>query len=119
MDDDRALADMADRWLRVRRCRERFFPHEMFDEFAWDMLMVLFVADAKGRAIGIDDLIAQTTGRTPSGMRWIAYLEQQGEIARTEVPDGTTVSLTPASRERMRDFLRTAIADVGPANLAG
>jgi len=111
MDDDRALAEVADRWLRIRRCRERFFPHELFDEFAWDMLMVLFVADANGRVTGVDDLMAQAAGRTPSGMRWIAYLEQQGEITRTDAPDGVTVSLTPASRERMREFLRAAGAD--------
>jgi len=106
MADDQQLAEHARWWLVMRRRRSRYFSHELFDEFAWDMLLHLFAAGAEGRALSDERLIAETTGRTPSGLRWMAHLEERGEIARGVGPDGeVAVSLTDASRDRMRAFL--------------
>ena len=105
MMDDRTLAQIARRWIAVRRCRERFFPADLFDESAWDMLMLLFVAQAEDRTVTDEQLMAEAGCRAGTGHRWVAHLEQDGQISRA---DGSAIRLTADARDRMRRFLAEA-----------
>lgn len=76
---DRA-ASAAANILDVRRARSRFLPPELFGEPAWDLLLELFVADAKGQRLTARN-VSGSASVAPSVMtRWLKHLSQVGLI---------------------------------------
>lgn len=108
MEED--LVRLAKSQIAFRRLRYRHFDHAIFDEHAWDMLMILFVARAEGREMLDVELIAKTQARLPTGLRWLTMLEHDRRIARTVEQDRIVVTLTDEATEAMRVLLRDALA---------
>lgn len=109
MHDDE-LTEFANAFLQIRRSRGEHFPSELVEPGdAWDILLVLFVADSRSARLTARDAIAEAGGRMEIGRRWIKYLTMQGLV----VGDGEgrledVVALTPAGIERLEHWLRLA-----------
>lgn len=98
MDD--ATSALARQWLEVRRIRVDVLPAFLFDEFAWDMLLILYVAAHDGEAVDEAMLIERCMADRDTGVRWLKALEQHDMI---EVADA--VALTGSAMRLMRDYL--------------
>ncbi|WP_137897478.1 hypothetical protein [Sphingomonas sp. 2SG] len=71
--------------LEFRRARETVFPKEIFGEPGWDLLIELFIADAKGRRLTGSDVSARNNIAPSTLSRWLIHLSKSGYI----VGDGT------------------------------
>lgn len=71
-------AQLAASILRFRRFREKVLTADIFGEPAWDLLLEVFVADAKGEAITAR-MVAERRGVSPTVMsRWLKHLTVEG-----------------------------------------
>ena len=73
-------AQLAASILRFRRFRETILSPDIFGEPAWEVLLEVFVADAKGEAITAR-MVAERRGKSPYVIsRWLKHLSVQGLI---------------------------------------
>ena len=103
------LIRMAHAVLAARRLRARHFSEQLFREPAWDMLLDLFIQEAKGRRSSIKSVCVAACVPPTTALRWVVWLENAGLIVRNnDQRDGRRVfvSLSPAGHEAMRDYLR-------------
>lgn len=94
--------------LEARRLRERFFDPQLFADPAWDMLLVLYLADLKGVRTTVSQLCISAAVPATTGIRWIRSLEQKGLIGRNiDRLDGRRryVFLMPTAIETMARLL--------------
>ncbi|MDE2442650.1 MAG: MarR family transcriptional regulator, partial [Betaproteobacteria bacterium] len=47
---------IANWWLKARRLREEMFGSELFSDPAWDILLDLYTAEARGESVQISSL---------------------------------------------------------------
>ena len=73
-------AQLAASILRFRRFREKILSPDIFGEPAWELLLEVFVADAKGEAITAR-MVAERRGASPAVLaRWLKHLTVRGLI---------------------------------------
>lgn len=73
-------ASVAATVLALRRARNQVLPSDLFGEPAWDVLLELFVADAQGARLTVDE-VSQRSSTHPSIMvRWLRVLTAHGLI---------------------------------------
>lgn len=94
--------------IDVRALRISLFPSEIFDEFAWNMLLNLFVGLAENEVISEKQLIERAGVSTDAGRRWILHLVGDGQVF--DRSDGEDVILTPQAISHLRRFLDEAHA---------
>ena len=94
--------ELASGILAMRRLREADFPVGFFDEFGWEMLLALFVAQAEGRKLVAAGLIEEVGASADSGMRWLRTLEASGHMHQAE---GGPVELTSRAMADISRFL--------------
>ena len=71
-------AQLAASILRFRRFRETILTPDIFGEPAWELLLEVFVADAKGEAI-TGRIVAERRGASLAVIsRWLKHLTGQG-----------------------------------------
>lgn len=101
-----ARAEMARRLLQLRALRWDYFQSDLFDEHAWNILLVLFIAEASGRET--NEALAMREASVPPtiGLRWITHLEKSGLVERGS--DATILYLTAHSRAEMGEYLDEA-----------
>ncbi|HXH16578.1 MAG TPA: hypothetical protein VNJ10_10665 [Sphingomonas sp.] len=99
-------ARTAENLILVRDTRSELFPSEIFDEHAWNMLLRLYVAQAKDEPVSEPELIALTKTPPSVGKRWLAHLVADAQIE--PYAEGGALALTGAALERMETFLRQA-----------
>lgn len=92
----------ADNILAVRELRKAKFPGEIFDEFAWNMLLVLFVGMARNEIISELTLIDRADASVIAGRRWIAHLIATRQVRESADND---LVLTDTAIDHMRSFL--------------
>lgn len=96
-----------------RRTRDEIFTDLLggFGEPAWDMLLILYIADHAGTTQSVSDLVEATRVEPPTALPYITWLKGQGLIQ----VDDDDVTLTDAGRKRMDAYLdrRGAVRDVG------
>jgi hypothetical protein len=105
---DQALATVAARVYGARRRRERHFSTGIFADPAWDMLLDLFIAKARGKAVRTSSLCLAGAVPIATGLRWITELERQGLIERHMTPGDRRVrlvTLTDQGYRVMRQYL--------------
>jgi hypothetical protein len=105
---DQARGEVARNLLLVREARQAFFKHEIFDEYAWNMLLHLFVALSNNEIMSEDRMVALSGGPRSVSRRWLSFLVGANEIFARE--DGDDIAFTPDSAKRMRLFLDRAAA---------
>jgi hypothetical protein len=109
--------------IALRRSRVIAFPFDLFGgEQPWDMLLQLFLADARGEQITSAELIRRSQGSPLSGSRWIRYLCHVGLAAQAGSSiDDDVIAPTPEALERFEGWSR-AMLDltdaVAPSRLA-
>jgi hypothetical protein len=116
MGDD-ALAELANAILRVRRDRRQDLPPELFGgEFAYELLLVLFIADSHGKRLTGRTALERIHGTAEVGRRWIEYLTREKLI----IGDGDgnlddTLTLTPRALNALERWLTFAGATLNRA----
>lgn len=103
---DRDRSKAAQAILVARAFRKRLFPSEIFDEYAWAMLLVLFIGFADGEVISEIALLERAGVSVPVGRRWIAHLVGEDQIELRE--DGDGVMLSENAITKLRIFLDEA-----------
>jgi hypothetical protein len=105
---DEALATIATRVYRSRRRRARHFDPQMFAEPAWDMLLDLFIAKARGKQIRTISLCHASEVPATTALRWIGVLAKHGLVERRLAPDdqrAKLIALTDKGYRVMRQYL--------------
>lgn len=100
---DQARGEAAQCILDVRSLRKVMFPSELFDEFAWNMMLHLFVGLANNQVITESALIEKAGASEHSGRRWIEHLVKDGQVAERRGHDD--VVLTADAIAHLRTFL--------------
>lgn len=102
----------AERIYRFRRMRDRRLEEagasELFREPAWDMLLDLYIAQAKGRAISVSSLCIAACVPGATGLRWIALLVERGLVERRADPKDrrrTFIGLTASAVQILTGLL--------------
>ncbi|MFM5918504.1 MAG: MarR family transcriptional regulator [Novosphingobium sp.] len=71
----------------LRRQRAKIFQDPaLFGEPAWDMLLDLYIADLKGKALSVTDACIGSAVPSTTALRWIAIIQEAGLVAREEDP---------------------------------
>lgn len=77
MDSRDDAAALAERILDFRRRRSDLLPDELFGELGWDILLELFVADAKGERLTADQVCERSKAARTVASRWLMYLTEE------------------------------------------
>ena len=118
-DDDRhlihdpgAILAMAQAEYRRRRNRTLFFEDEsLFGEPAWDILLDLFIAGLERKLLPVTSACIGAAVPTTTALRWLALLEERGQVIREPDPTDARrahVRLSPEARARMEQYFQRA-----------
>jgi len=113
-------ARLAEGILTNRRQRLKYLPQELFGEMPWDMLLMLFVADANGKRVDGKKMVEQL-GCAPNVLsRWIKHLSEINLI----VVDGTgdlanAVTMSPTAFVAVEKYLEDTQALAQDFAMAG
>lgn len=87
----------------MRERRTTLFPSELFDEYAWTMLLHLFI-ETERQSRPTTEQLCEIAGTSPFiGQRWIKHLVTDCHMLVDK--DTDVVSLTDDARDRMTTFL--------------
>ncbi|TXC71230.1 hypothetical protein FSB78_09915 [Sphingomonas ginsenosidivorax] len=100
---DQERSDAAKYLLNMRAQRKDHFPSELFDEHAWQILLILFVSLAGNEVVSERNLLEATGLPVASGRRWLDHLVQDGQVETRN--DGDDVILSANAVSSMRKFL--------------
>jgi hypothetical protein len=109
-----AIALFAEELLRLRRNRAKDFPQVIFSEPAWDLLLELFVADAKGYQLTGRDVVSKCSIPAVVMSMWLRHLTKIGLL----VGDGSgnlddCLTLSARGLERMEQTLSRPVGMPG------
>lgn len=110
--DDTALLKTAERMILERKSRNAYFSNMPFGEPAWDILLDLFVAHARGRSISVSSACLAANVPPTTALRNTAYLESEGALERHASKTDARVfylSLSPSTLTSMRAYLRQIV----------
>jgi DNA-binding MarR family transcriptional regulator len=68
--------------IRRRRARTRYFANAMLGEPAWDLLLVLYVAEGTAECVSVNAAAELAGLAATSAKRWIEYLEKEHLVLR-------------------------------------
>ena len=94
--------------LRTRRLRARHFNRVMFAEPAWDILLLLYLADSSEGRQTIGQLAELVETPLTTVLRWVAYLEKEHLVERKDHPTDRRIvfiRLTDKGRNALDAFL--------------
>lgn len=75
--------------ISERRRRSAFFPSDLFADPAWDLLLVLTLAQTRQHRLSVSKLCSRVDVPATTALRWITKLTQQGLLTRRDdVTDG-------------------------------
>ena len=103
-----ALIDRARAVVRTRRLRARHFNRVMFAEPAWDILLLLYLAESSEGRQTIGQLAELVETPLTTVLRWIGYLEKEHLIERKDHPTDRRivfVKLASKGRDALEAFL--------------
>ena len=100
---DKERCDTARAAIELRRLRCEKFPSEIFDEYAWNLLLHTFIAHVDNDLVSSDVLFDKSGMSESVGRRWLAHLVKDGQIESHS--DGDDIHLTARSIAAMRDYL--------------
>ena len=94
-------------WLKARRIREEMFGSGLFSDPAWDILLDLYTAEAKGELVQITSLAAAAAIPHSTAIRWAKILTRDGLLVRNQDPGDARrihISLSPHASKLMHDY---------------
>ncbi|WP_028969654.1 hypothetical protein [Sphingomonas sp. URHD0057] len=121
-------AEIVSKVIELRQKRREFFSPELFADAAWDILLLLFLAQLEERNAGTADLRfsspvpASTIGRWVKKLETDGWIRQQGDASdparrilelsgagtramQTWLKEWVAQQPSPASHDRVRDLL--------------
>lgn len=105
MTSDLKRAQAARKILDDREERYVLFPSDIFDEYAWNMLLHLFVAFASNEVVPETSLIKAVHTSRNIGQRWLYQLAKDNQVR--DRASGDDVSLTDEAIFKLRSYLDT------------
>lgn len=106
--DPAQLVRLAKATIRAREIQRKHLPAGYCDEPALNILLDLFVADAEGRTVYVNDACIASHTPTSTALRWIAILVRDGFAVRTrDAVDArrTILAITPDGRKALAGLL--------------
>ena len=101
--------EIASRLLAFSRIRERVFkPYGLaVNDIAWQLLLVLFVAQERGSRVNVYRLCEDVPVPKGVSVRWLRALRTSGMIDYDDMSFGSSapVRLTPAAEDSLRDLI--------------
>lgn len=94
--------------LHARRLRARHFNRAMFSEPAWDILLLLYLADSSEGRQTIGQLAELVETPLTTVLRWVGYLEKERLVERQDHPTDRRIvfiRLTNSGRSGLDAFL--------------
>jgi len=99
--------EIAEQLYSMRRYRDRMFgPEHRFGEAAWDILLDLFIMEARGRAIHVTSACIASAVPQSTALRCIRELEGDGLIVRDLDRSDARKSLLRLTDEGMRRMIQ-------------
>lgn len=92
--------DLAKTQVALRALRYGHFPADIFDEYAWDMMLHMYIAGLRHQVMYIDNIVNLTSKSKSIGDRWMKHLQHEG-LAEA---DGDKVWLTDDAFDRMNAY---------------
>jgi DNA-binding MarR family transcriptional regulator len=95
-------------WLKARRLREEMFGPGLFADPAWDILLDLYSAEAKGECVQISSLAIAARVPHSTAIRWAKIMTRVGLVVRHKDPSDARrihVRLSPSAQALMEDYL--------------
>jgi len=108
--DRRGLVERARAVVASRHLRSQFFNRSIFGEPAWDLLLVLYVADAADARQTIGKLADAISLPPTTALRWFGYLEKEGLVGRVPHPTDrrvTFIQLLEKGRRALDAYFET------------
>ena len=105
--DGQQANDLA-RIIRARRCRQQYFPPHLFSDPAWDILLVLALAQLEQQRFSVSELCKAAEAPHTTALRYIQTLIDEGLIVRLDDPlDGRRkfLSLSVSAAHQMSLYL--------------
>jgi DNA-binding MarR family transcriptional regulator len=102
------LAAVAQALLNQRLQRKNFLPCTLFHEPAWELLLCLYVAHAKGTPLSVKELVSCVDAPVTTSQRWIDQLVHMRLLHREVDPQDRRrlgISLTDAAAQSMAQYL--------------
>lgn len=91
----------------ARLRRAALFDSSLFSDPAWDILLELYALHVEQRRASVSSVYAASSVPASTALRWVAKLEHDGLVTRSEDPTDARrswIDLTADGRERMRRF---------------
>jgi len=98
----------AERLYAERRRRDALFPDGLFGEPAWDLLLALYLAHDKGKAMILCRAYQAAGASDTTGRRLLDRMEEEGLITRRRAPRSRKmriVELTDLAVARLTEYL--------------
>ncbi len=92
--------DMAKTQVSLRALRYGHFPADIFDEYAWDMMLHMYIARLREQTMYVDNVVNLTSKNKFVGERWITHLKKEGMV---EV-DGEKITLSSGCFDKMNEY---------------
>lgn len=102
------LAEVVSGLIRSRQKRGSIFSQGLFSDPAWDILLVLFLAELRQHRMVLTQVTRVTSIPMTTTLRWIETLEQKGWVQRRADPIDRRrffVGLSPHGFASMREWL--------------
>ncbi|ABC63241.1 hypothetical protein [Erythrobacter litoralis] len=114
-EDAASIADIgptgraASQIYRLRRRREELFGvPDLFGDPAWDILLDLYIASCKGKAVSVSSACVAACVPATTALRYLSRLEQLGLIARSADKNDrrrVLVALSGPAKMTIKEFL--------------
>jgi len=105
--EDELLGLLAEELYRNRRRRAQHFSQRLFGEPAWDILLDLYAAAARGEMVSVSNACRAADAPASTALRWLQHLEDECLVERTADPTDARrhfVQLTKRGAERMHAY---------------
>lgn len=103
--------------IKLRRLRERFFPHDLFADPAWDILLDLKAAGQEGQMVSVSSLCIAAAVPPTTALRWITAMTESGMLLRRQDPADARrvfIELSPETSAKLDDYFTAAGARFAP-----
>ena len=116
--DRKTIIRTAHRLFEARQLRNEHLPmNDMFGEPAWDVLLFLFVSQAKGKGAKVEGIAMASRVPVTQAVRWLEKLESRQMVFayRDDEQDGQVfLRLTAKGHSAMSQYLhQVALREMG------
>lgn len=95
--------------LQTRKKRAEYFRAGLFDEYDWDLMLLLFMAGAEGKTLDRRTILDEIAVRHVVLDRWITVLIDEKIIDGTSAGEGK-LQLSAEGQDKMQRLLSDASA---------